>query len=512
MIFDLILIGANIITLNKKNLGNLSKLCNGWIGIKDGKISAIENGTEYPDSSKVWDLKGASILPGFCDSHVHGTLTGNALSSVDLGIANSIPDVLDMLAEECRNNPDNDIIIASNFLAENMRENRYPRMNELDKISGSHKLIIYHQSLHGCILNSSAFAASGLQPAMTGVETINEIPTGLVNDDVPYYTAVNNLMAKMDESLLKKFMKSCSDYAISKGITSIHSLNGGDFQVDMPGWILYEDTIPIHIVNYWETLDVETVKRYHQKQVGGCICLDGTRILRTMALNEPYSDMPNTRGVLYYKDDEIYNFISKAHSNDMQCAMHAAGERAIEQYITLLNKVVKEQGKKDLRHRIEHFSMPTKKHMEMAAEMQLALPMQPIFSAIWDDGEESIYKQRFGKERAERIEPIADIIKEGGIICGGSDSPVTPMNPLEGINACVNNPNPNRNISLTEALKIYTINGAWATREEHLRGTIEVGKIADLVILDTDPYEKLKSIKDISVIGTIINGNIEFAI
>jgi predicted amidohydrolase YtcJ len=103
-----------------------------------------------------------------------------------------------------------------------------------------------------------------------------------------------------------------------------------------------------------------------------------------MALNEPYADMPSTRGFLYYKDQDVYNFVKEADNRGMQCSMHATGDRAIDQYIYVLDRVIRENGKKNLRHRIEHFSMPADRHIEMAVELELALPMQPIFTKIWD--------------------------------------------------------------------------------------------------------------------------------
>jgi predicted amidohydrolase YtcJ len=228
-----------------------------------------------------------------------------------------------------------------------------------------------------------------------------------------------------------------------------------------------------------------------------------------MALYEPYN-REKDRGVLYYDDETVYQFMSNAHALNMQFAMHAAGDRAIDQYLNAYARVVKEQGRKDLRHRIEHFSLPSQRAIEMAAEHQFALPMQPSFPQLWDDPANSAYGEIFGRDRADRMEPFYDICMAGGRICGGSDSPITPVDPLNGIHACVNETNPRRRLGVTEAIQLFTINGAWAAHEDKIKGTIEEGKLADLVILNKDPYDDPKNIRDISVEMTIVEGRLAY--
>jgi predicted amidohydrolase YtcJ len=148
--------------------------------------------------------------------------------------------------------------------------------------------------------------------------------------------------------------------------------------------------------------------------------------------------------------------------------------------------------------------------MDMAVELGLALPMQPAFPYLWDNPEASEYIRLLGPERRNRMEPFQEILKRGGIISGGSDSPVTEINPLLGIHGAVNNPNPVRVVPVEEALRMFTINGAWVGKEEHLKGTIEAGKFADLVVLDRDPYKEPQQIKDFKVVMTLVEGKIVY--
>jgi predicted amidohydrolase YtcJ len=338
-----------------------------------------------------------------------------------------------------------------------------------------------------------------------------DVGEGVITDDVAYLAALNNIMSGVDEDTVKSYIKAVNELAVSNGVTCIHSLDGSDYIHDAQHWVRNRHLPDIHIVNYWETLDFEKVKPFGLPQIGGCICLDGSRVLRTMAISEPYLDDPGNRGVLYYSDADVYKFVSTAHANDMQCAMHAMGDRAIGQLIGAIERVVGEQGPKDLRHRIEHFSMPTDRQIEAAVELGLALAMQPAFTLEWDRGDDSVYKQRFGREGASRNEAFAKILRAGGHICGGSDSPVTLLKPLRGIGACVDNPDPSRNISLTDALRLFTINGAWAAHEERDRGSIAVGKAADFVVLDRRSRDLEKDITSVAVAETIIAGRTVYA-
>ena len=495
--FDLLLKDASFITMDEQNPQVR------WIAVSDGMISAMGNSDDLPTAREVVSLSNATVLPGFIDSHVHGTLTGEFLNSADLNGIKTKQGILDAINEKA------DIatgIITAGCFSKDGFEGPMFTAKDLDEIRNDVIILIYDKSYHGCFLNTKGLEAAKVEIGMPGATVENGVLTGEITDDTTYYSSINNLMQNIDQSVIVDYMQKTSKFALSKGVTTIHSLDGADYGVDMPTWITQKDKIDLQVVNYWETLDVSKAKEYDLKQVGGCICLDGTRVLRTMALNKPYHDDPSTRGILYYSDMDILKVIRAANENNMQCAMHATGTRCIDQYIYLLRQVIMEQGQKHLRHRIEHFSYPSEEQIEMAVELELALPMQPIFPKVWDDGDNSIYKQRFGIEEAPKIEPIADVIRAGGIVCGGSDSPVTTMSPLAGIDASVNTDNVHRKLSVKDAIKLFTVNGAWAAHEESIKGSLEVGKQADLVVLDKNPFDYEKEINAITIKKTFVKG------
>ena len=500
--FDLLLKDASFITMDEQNPQVR------WIAVSDGIISAMGNSNDLPTAREVVSFNNMTVFPGFIDSHVHGTLTGEFLNSADLNGVNTKKGVLDAIAE--KSNASTGIITAGCFSKEDYQGPMFTS-HDLDEIRDDVIILIYDKSYHGCYLNTKGLEAAKIEIGMPGAVVLNGELTGELSDDTTYYSAINNLMLNIDQSVIEDYMAKTSKFALSKGVTTIHSLDGADYGVDMPIWITEKDKIDLQVVNYWETLDVSKAIEYEQKQVGGCICLDGTRVLRTMALSKPYQDDSSTRGILYYSDMDILKFVRSANENNMQCAMHATGTRCIDQYIYLLRQVIMEQGQKHLRHRIEHFSYPSEEQIEMAVELELALPMQPIFPKIWDEGPNSLYKQRFGIEEAAKIEPIADVIRAGGIVCGGSDSPVTTMSPLDGIDASVNTDNVHRKLSVKDAIKLFTVNGAWAGHEDAIKGSLEIGKQADLVVLDKNPFEFEKEIKDIKVMKTFVKGKEVFS-
>lgn len=190
--------------------------------------------------------------------------------------------------------------------------------------------------------------------------------------------------------------------------------------------------------------------------------------------------------------------------------MHAMGDRAIDQLIYIIDSVTKQLGDKGLRHRIEHFSYPTERHIEMAAELQLALPMQPIWCEIWDDPANSVFAPMLGEDVAAENEPFRKLVEAGCMVGSSSDSPVTPIDPIKNLHILVNNPREVRRVSVTDALKISTYNGAWIGHEEKERGNLVLGKYADMVVIDRNPYVSPELIKDTNVLLTISEGRIAY--
>jgi len=276
------------------------------------------------------------------------------------------------------------------------------------------------------------------------------------------------------------------------------------------------DRIPVRIHHMILTaIDDESLDRIaNSKYLGQNICIanfaDGSIEGRTAALYEPYTDDPSTLGMLHHSNEELYDFVEKVHKAGYQISIHAESDRSIDQTLWAYEKVLEKYPRKDHRHRIEHFEIVTMKQIKRVARLGIALGMQPMFIPVCEGPDLDYYRSLIG-ERVKRTHIFRSIINEEVLVSGGSDSPVTRMNPLGGIHALVNHPLEEQRIDISEAIEVFTINGAKIGFEEDIKGSIETGKYADLVVLSDDPYRiRRETIENIRVEITIVGGKIVY--
>jgi predicted amidohydrolase YtcJ len=213
--------------------------------------------------------------------------------------------------------------------------------------------------------------------------------------------------------------------------------------------------------------------------------------------------------MLYHNNDEFYRFIEKVHKAGCQISIHAESDRSVDQVLWAYEKVLEKYPRKDHRHRIEHFELVTMKQIKRATRLGVALAMQPAFMTVCENLED--YRVLFGEERIKRFHPYRSILDDGALVAGGSDSPVTRINPLEGIHALVNHSIKEQRIDVYEAIEIFTINNAKIGFEEDVKGSIEEGKLADFVVLSDDPYRvPREKIREIKVEMTIVGGKVVY--
>ncbi|MGC8930678.1 MAG: amidohydrolase [Dictyoglomus sp.] len=467
--------------------------------IENNKISDLGNNLIPKDTDMpIIDLSDYTILPGFIDSHVHLTSTAINEILIDLSNFTSIKEIVKALEALRDSLPEGDWIVAKEFDPVNLEEKRNITQEELDKNFPKHPVLIIRKDSHSSIINS-------LGMKLLDVEIFPE--NGLIKER-DHQIAIGKVYQNIDPSLLVKGLIKTLKKAAEKGITTIHALEGGyTSPPNSPQLLLgLSQYFPIDVIIYYQTTSIKKVKELGLRRIGGCLLVDGSISTLTAAVSEPY--LPNQGyGVLFWDMETLSNFIRTAHKEDLQIAFHAVGDRGIDLLVRAYQKVLKEIPKEDHRHRIEHFELPNKEHIKLASQLNLTLSLQPSFLYFWG-GEGKLYEQLLGKERAKRIIPLRSILKEEITAGGGSDSSVTPMDPFLGIYSAINHPNEEERITLEEAIKMFTYNGAYIGFIEKEKGSIERNKDADLVILEKNPFEfrEKEEILNIKIVATISRG------
>jgi len=522
-----IFFGGNIITMN--DLQPFAKA----IGIDNEKITAV--GT-IEDIKKIMgknyeliDLNGNTLLPGFIDSHIHPIMFLFFFLNLDLSKMRSLNELQDLLKKTVKNKKPGEWIFGLSLKEENFDIPELPTRKDLDLVSPNNPVFLLRYDGHIGIANSKA-----LEVANININT--EIPEGGeirrnekgeltgVLAETSLSLIINNISFPGPDEIMESATKVFRLFA-SKGITSVHGIvqieKGGEFG-DLGGIeIPILKTIIDKVLQNWylmvSAFNPKKIKRIKKppldegKEDGkfkvNCLKLfaDGTFGAATACMFEPFSDQPEKIGFLVIDEEELYNRMKIAHNLGFQIAIHAIGDKGNKIVVNLYKRLLKEFPRKDHRHRIEHASMLTSNVIKDMKELRLICSCQPPFI----NSEYTWLEKRLGKERCKYTYPLKSVVDAGVVFCAGSDCPVEDPDVILGLHALVNRNGfiPEECLSMEEALKAYTINGAFAAFEENVKGSLEPGKLADLVILDKNPLEVSKDqIKEIQVIETIIRG------
>lgn len=505
----MVLLNAKVITMDHN--GTTAEA----VAIKKERIVAVgsnEKITQFiGEATKILHLNGKVVLPGFIDTHMHLTFTGLALASLDLYEMKSLKEILEKLRARAKTIPEGKLILGFRLDETKYVEKRFPTRFELDEVAPDHYVALLHVTGHACVVNTKTLRHVNLPFNEPGVDKDGNTgePTGTIRDPI-LMPVLNRIFEMISDDDFRRAMKIAAEEAVKVGLTTIHTM--GEPAGERTNKILKEiaDELPVKIIFYpFITSDIDKGIKNAPKKGGLKVFADGAFENHTAALFEQYTDDPSTKGMLYFTQEEMNEIVLKVHKAGLQLAIHCESEASIEQVLNAYENALREYPRADHRHRIEHYELPAEDQNMRVAKLGVSLSMQPAFIYFWGRPGEK-YEQLLG-ERVKKMHPYKTLLELGILVSGGSDSMVTPMNPLLGIHSLVNNPNVTQRVSIYEALKIFTINGAKIAFEEKEKGTIEPGKFADLVVLSEDPtLVKPDKIKDIDVLMTIINGRIVY--
>jgi len=469
--------------------------------VREGRIVAVGRWAEvepWAEGVRTLDLQGRTVLPGFIDSHAHFTWTGLHLTAIDFGTAASTQQLQAILAAAAPR-PPGELIFGMGLNQYRFPDHRLPTCADLDAVTSDHPVFIGGVTGHYALVNSLH--------DMPGLD-----PSGLLRDRANTLATDNMCDRFAQQQGLERLHRAAARQAVAAGLTTVHALDGTDEPGDHTVRALLEiaPELPLRLVVWYQTTDVRVVQKLGLPRIGGCILLDGDFGPHTAALLEPYADEADNRGTLYYSQDEVDAFVEHAHQAGLQIAMHAVGDRAAEQALNAYQRALERWPRPDHRHRIEHFEIYNEELVRRARQLGVHLAIQPPFNSYF--GGHTRLNPILGQERALRSDPVRSLIEAGVPVGGGSDSTVTPMQPLFGVYSAVNHSNPAERLDVERALQLYTLDSAALAFEEGEKGSLEIGKLGDLVVLAQDPTQAApETIADITVAMTIVGGEIVYS-
>ena len=534
-----ILYNANIITMCKEDEIDKNKiryheaLCfeNGIIK----KVGTNEEVLKLKDkNTKVVDMEGKTILPSFIDSHSHFSAVANSFLQVDLNECKSFENIKNKILEykEKNNIKDDEWIIANGYDNTLLKEQKHPKICFLDTLNINNPIVLKHKSEHMGVFNKKALELLGItkntkSPEGGKIEIENGDLTGYLEETafVSYLKKVP--MPSMDK-LLKAYEKAQDEY-ISYGITTIQEGYMSKELLNIYRVLVEQNKLKLDVVGYPDLDSIEeykkafpdSIKKYnnHFKIQGIKMILDGSPQGRTAWMKEPYEEDENASGSNQnytgypsMKYEDILRNIEYAKENNMQILAHCNGDRAAEEYMKALKESEKDskaiQKIKYIRPVIIHAQLITKDELNEAKDIGAIPSFFVAHVYYWGD----IHIKNFGINRAERISPVKEEVDNNMIFTLHQDSPIIKPNMLETVWCAVKRETKggvilgkDERISVYDALKGVTINGAYSYFEENEKGSIEEGKKANLVILDKNPLEVvIDEIPKIKVLQTII--------
>ncbi|MBM3313269.1 amidohydrolase [candidate division WOR-3 bacterium] len=453
----------------------------------------------------------AVIVPGLIDSHTHPLEAGLEQLFPDLRHAASVSEVQERLRARRTEAREQGILLGFNLEPERLREQRYPSRQELDAAVSEAPLLVYRVDGHSAVTNTAGLKAlhSPCRPSpLVGANSPprpaigeTEEETGVLRGET-YERASRWFKHKLRPETIQEALRLFGERAATQGVTTFGALVGVEDSSDAE-WQVFLDALaalPIRAVPYLQTWNLEVPRRFGLKQSGGCLLIDGSFGSRTAALNQEYADAPGNLGASYVSDQRLVGFLQAANVLGLQTAVHAIGDRAVEQVVRCHEYVSGQGPRNPLRHRIEHAELQSDNLIGRISGLGLVLGVQPAFEAEWG-GPHRLYAQRLG-ERWRRTNPYRHLLDSAVVLAGGSDAPITPVCPLAGIRAATAHPNQDEALTGKQALAMFTSAAAFALKREQTSGSLEPGKDADFTVLNADPRVR----PDCQVLATFCAG------
>jgi len=538
---DLVLINGVISTVEDFNPSAEA------VAVKNGKVFAVGLTSDIEnfigDSTQVIDLKGKFVMPGFNDSHAHFLGLGNSKQILDLREAKNWDEVIEIVAKDAETKRPGEWIIGRGWHQEKFNPkpdpniNGYPIHNELSKASPNNPVMLTHASGHAIFANAKAMQIGGISRSTKDPEGGTIERDSLGNPIGVFEENAENLIRKFYNDYLakrtpeqvradyKKQIQLASEECLKKGVTSFTDA-GETFEIiDLMKQLADSNKIPVRLyIMVGDSLDnmKKKLKNYYMIGYGDNHLtvraikqyIDGALGSRGAWMLEPYTDLPGHVGSNVTDLNVLKKISELAMAKGFQMCIHAIGDRGNREVLDIYESVFqKNKDKKDLRWRIEHAQHLSLQDIPRFAKLGVIAAMQGIHCT----SDALFVPERIGMQRAEEGAYVwKKLINSGATICNGTDAPVEDVDPIKCFYASVTRKLadgstffPDQKMSRMEALKSYTINGAYASFEENIKGSIKTGKLADLVVLSNDLLNcSDDQILSTKVLYTIVGGKV----
>jgi predicted amidohydrolase YtcJ len=483
-------------------------------------------------STRVIDLHGRRVVPGFNDAHVHFVTGGLVLANVQLLGASSQAEFRDRMGRFTRSQPAGAWILSGIWDHERWTPAALPTHQLIDDVTPKNPVFVMRLDGHMALANALAMKLAGVDrntPDMPGGVIVRDAegnPTGMFKDAA--MTLIHRVIPPLTLQQAQTAIVAAQREAARNGVTSVQEMADDQDDTNGPvhlralqelerkGELAVRISVNLRLVD-WKNLAGSGIQAGFNDgliQVGGLKAFaDGGLGASTAWLFAPYNDAPNTSGLAtdeLQHPEQMYADINGADNAGLQIAIHAIGDRANRTILDFYQRLEKDNGPHDRRLRIEHAQHLTAEDIPRFAQLHVIASMQP-YHAI-DDGRWA--QKRLGAERIRYAYDFRSLLDSGAVLAFGSDWPVAPLQPLMGIYAAVTrrtldnrNPNgwiPEQKISAAQAVHAYTVGSAYAQFDEKIKGSVEAGKLADLVVLsqdifNIDPLEIEKTRVDLTI-------------
>lgn len=511
---DMVLIHARIYTVNPKEPWAQA------MAVREGKVIAEGSNKEIAAyqglSTKVIDAKEHMALPGFMDSHVHIMAGAALLEQIALNDAKTIDDFQKMIEDYATAHPDKKWIQGMGWYYSIFGKNGAPDKKFIDEVVPDRPVYLAAYDGHSSLANSKALQIAGitrktLDPP-NGIIVRNPAtgePTGFLKEAAGSLVMKNIPRPTREEE--RNRLTKAIHYASSLGLTRVISAGADAERVDLFDEIRQKGdlTTRLYMARFVtppispEVIKVleENRKRYSDDWIDLApvkFLLDGVIEAHTAAMLEPYTNDPDNRGQLYFDPDKYKEAVVQLDRLGFQIFTHAIGDRAIRLALDAYEAANKANGRTDARDRIEHIEDPCAEDIPRFGKLGVIAGMQPLHTTP-NDNILNVWAGNVGSERAQRAWPWRDIQSGGAVLSFGSDWSVVTLNPWPAVQMLLTRETPEgtpaggwipkQRLTLEEAIQGYTLGGAFAARREKTEGSIEAGKLADVILISQDLFK-----------------------